>query len=302
MAKDLKVIIFVGPPAAGKTTTALEMLKRNSDYVRINRDDYRMMLRDERTCDFRVENLITDLCNEAISESLSKKFNVIVDNTNLKEKYLQALIDHVQPLANIEFRIFDISLDKALERDASREKSVGEVVLKKMYKDFKNISDNPIVHTSLKKSARIYTPPVFNTTLPFTYIFDIDGTLAHMNGKRGPFDWRKVDADDPDEVVIDILKFHKEYGHHVTIMSGRDSEAREKTEFWLNYHGVEYDQLFMRAKGDFRKDNIIKKELYDNNILGKFNVKVVYDDRDQVVKMWREELGLKVFQVNPGKF
>ncbi len=302
MAKDLKVIVFVGPPASGKTTTALEMLKRNPDYVRVNRDDYRVMLRDERMCDFRVENLITLLCNDAIAEALANKFNVIVDNTNLKEKYLQALIDFVQPLANIEFRVFDVSLDKALERDAAREKSVGEEVLKKMYKDFKNIYDNPIVMTNLKKSARIYTPPVFDSRLPFTYIFDIDGTLAHMNGKRGPFDWRKVDVDDVDEVVVDILKMHKQLGHHVTIMSGRDSEAREKTEFWLDFHGVKYDQLFMRAKGDFRKDNIIKRELYDNNIRGNFNVKVVYDDRDQVVTMWRDELGLKVFQVNPGNF
>lgn len=302
MAKDLKVIVFVGPPASGKTTVALEMLKRNPDYVRVNRDDYRLMLRDERMCDFRVENLITDLCNEAIEESLSNKFNVIVDNTNLKEKYLQALIDFVQPLANIEFRIFDISLEKALERDAAREKSVGEEVLKRMYKDFKNIVDNPIVMTNLKKSARIYTPPAFDKNLPFTYIFDIDGTLAHMNGKRGPFDWRRVDVDDVDEIVVDMLKMHKSLGHHVTLMSGRSSEAREKTEFWLDFHGVKYDQLFMRAERDFRPDNVIKRELYDNNIRGKFNVKVVYDDRDQVVTMWREELGLKVFQVNPGNF
>lgn len=301
MAKDLKVIVFVGPPASGKTTTAIEMLKRNPDYVRVNRDDYRMMLRDERTCDFRVENLITTLSNEAIAESLSKKFNVIVDNTNLKEKYLNDLIDFVQPLANIEFRIFDISLDKALERDAAREKSVGEEVLKRMYKDFKNIVDNPIVMTNLKKSARIHTPPKFDPNLPSIVIFDLDGNLAHMNGKRGPFDWQRVDVDDVDVTVARIFKTHKSIGDTIWCVSGRDSSCREKTLQWLNFYDITPDKLLMRPAGDFRKDSIIKKEIYENEILGKYNVLMIYDDRQQVVDMWRS-LGLKVLQTNPGNF
>jgi hypothetical protein len=57
----------------------------------------------------------------------------------------------------------------------------------------------------------------------------------------------------------------------------------------------------MRKQGDFRRDSIVKKEIYDNDIKGKFDVEFVLDDRQQVVDMWRE-IGLKCLQVAPGNF
>ena len=63
----------------------------------------------------------------------------------------------------------------------------------------------------------------------------------------------------------------------------------------------EPDELFMRPTGDTRKDSILKKEIYDNHIKGKYNVKYVLDDRDSVVEMWREQ-GLTCLQVAPGDF
>jgi hypothetical protein len=57
----------------------------------------------------------------------------------------------------------------------------------------------------------------------------------------------------------------------------------------------------MRPANDFRKDSLIKKEIYENDIKGKYNVIMVYDDRNQVVDVWRG-LGLKCAQVEPGEF
>jgi hypothetical protein len=57
----------------------------------------------------------------------------------------------------------------------------------------------------------------------------------------------------------------------------------------------------MRKADDYRKDSIIKKEIYDNDIFPRYNVLFVYDDRNQVVEMWRG-LGVKVFQVELGNF
>ena len=57
----------------------------------------------------------------------------------------------------------------------------------------------------------------------------------------------------------------------------------------------------MRSSKDFRPDNEIKQEIYDNEILGKFNIEIVLDDRDRVVDMWREN-GLRVLQVAEGDF
>ena len=41
--------------------------------------------------------------------------------------------------------------------------------------------------------------------------------------------------------------------------------------------------------------------MYEENIEGKYNVVTVFDDRNQVVEMWRS-LGLSVCQVNYGDF
>ena len=59
--------------------------------------------------------------------------------------------------------------------------------------------------------------------------------------------------------------------------------------------------VYMRDKNDSRKDTIIKHEIYENYIKNKFNVRVIYDDRNSVVDMWRS-LGLKCFQVQEGDF
>jgi hypothetical protein len=88
------------------------------------------------------------------------------------------------------------------------------------------------------------------------------------------------------------------------VMSGRDEgRARECTLNWLvEKFGMSPDRLYMRAAGDTRSDNIVKRELYEANIKGKFFVDFVVDDRDQVVRLWRDDLGLPTFQVNWGNF
>jgi hypothetical protein len=57
----------------------------------------------------------------------------------------------------------------------------------------------------------------------------------------------------------------------------------------------------MREYGDQRKDSIVKAEIFDQEIRGRYHVVAVFDDRDQVVRMWRS-LGLTVFQVAEGNF
>ena len=123
-----------------------------------------------------------------------------------------------------------------------------------------------------------------------------------MNDKRGPYDWLKVDSDDPDENVLNLVRTLSLF-YKVIFLSGRSAEARVKTKDWLDiYYGQEYEMLLMRGSGDFRKDNIIKEEIYRNHIKGKYYIEAVFDDRDQVVNMWREQLGLKCLQVEPGNF
>jgi hypothetical protein len=57
----------------------------------------------------------------------------------------------------------------------------------------------------------------------------------------------------------------------------------------------------MRARGDGRPDEIVKKELYRKRVAPRWKVTAVLDDRDKVVRMWRR-IGLTVLQVAEGDF
>jgi hypothetical protein len=60
-------------------------------------------------------------------------------------------------------------------------------------------------------------------------------------------------------------------------------------------------ELFMRKTSDSRKDTIIKKEIFFDNINGLYNVRFVLDDRNSVVANWRS-MGLTCLQVAEGDF
>jgi hypothetical protein len=135
--------------------------------------------------------------------------------------------------------------------------------------------------------------------LPNCYIFDIDGTLA-IKGDRSPFDWMKVDIDTLNLPVAHTFR-HLAEKHFMIILSGRDSVCREITEEWLEKHNIKYDLLIMRKKDDMTKDAIIKKGFYEEYIKGKYNIVGIFDDRNQVVEMWRS-LDLPCYQVAYGDF
>lgn len=296
--KNLKVFILIGLPGSGKSTWAKEFIRKNENFVRISRDGFRFMLKEMPVCEPKIEDLITDLVATTAIKALNKKQNIILDNTHLKAKYINPIVKLVEEYADVEFMLFDVSVEKCIERDKLRERIVGEDVIKKLNKDFKNLKETFLFQNQSKKEIRTFIKPNFKSELPPTVIFDIDGTLALM-GRRGPFDWQKVDVDEFNDIVGEQVKFHKSLGRTIIILSGRDSSCKNLTEEWLKFHKVEYNHIFMRGTNDYRKDSIIKKELYENNIKDKFNVLCIYDDRLQVVKMWYE-LGIFVYNVNQG--
>ena len=130
-------------------------------------------------------------------------------------------------------------------------------------------------------------------------IVDIDGTLAKMQG-RSPYDWSKVSKDKVNEPIKTLVNSMSQLGYIIIVVSGRDGSCEEETTKWLDKNDIDCDFLFIREKGNNEKDTIIKKRFLDK-IKKKFRILFVLDDRDQVVKMWREE-GLTCLQVGYGNF
>jgi len=142
-----------------------------------------------------------------------------------------------------------------------------------------------------------------NPSLPPCVIFDIDGTLALL-GDRSPFDASTCEHDEINEAVQFMHRLIASCSPETAIflLSGRDDRWRPETERWLAAHDLSHKALYMRRSGDYRKDAVLKKEIYQRHIHGKYRVVVVFDDRDQVVKLWRDDLNLPCFQVAWGDF
>lgn len=129
---------------------------------------------------------------------------------------------------------------------------------------------------------------------PKALIVDIDGTLA-LNTGRGWYDYELVHTDDVDEVVYDILDRYAE-DHDILIVTGRTDDCRDVTEAWFKENDIPVDQMFMREVGDERQDSVVKQQIFDTHIRGKYDVSFVLEDRNSVVDMWRKNK-LKCLQV-----
>jgi len=301
--KNKKILLLVGIPASGKTTWKEKFLSQNDNYISVSRDDFRYMLKNSGWLDPKGEKLVTELVEQTIIRAINSKYNVVVDQTNVNIKHLNPFIEFCEKLADVEFQIFDIPYEVAVERDSKRENSVGENVIKKMYQNYLNLFESNF-DFSLRKKKPLIVENIewnINNILPKAVIYDVDGTLAHNNGKRGYFDWNKVYVDVVDEKVRETLNVFKSSGYKIIIVTGRDGSCEELTKNWLKTNNIHFDHFFMRQEDDYRKDTIIKKEIYDNHIKDNFNVLGVFDDRNQVVSMWRE-VGLKCYQVMDGLY
>jgi hypothetical protein len=139
--------------------------------------------------------------------------------------------------------------------------------------------------------------------LPKAIICDIDGTIA-LVGDRNLFDPTSGE-DGLNYPIANILQVYDQqtiFDVSLLLITGRDEKYRKHTENWLSKHGItHYKKLYMRPTGDFRKDFVVKKEIYEQEIQDVFEVLFVLEDRDQVVKMWRGE-GLTCLQVAYGDF
>lgn len=135
---------------------------------------------------------------------------------------------------------------------------------------------------------------------PKAIIVDIDGTVSHKTD-RDIYDYAEAINDTQDSTILEVVHALWVQGYKVLFVTGRNDDSIAVTRAWLSMHCPYYFGLYMRQAGDFRKDAIVKKEIYDTHIKDKYDILCVFDDRQQVVDMWRE-IGLKCLQVQPGDF
>ncbi|MBO0676893.1 AAA family ATPase [Mycolicibacterium sp. S2-37] len=296
-----------GYSGSGKSTRAAEIAKA-TDAVVVNRDYLRKMLLNEwwtgRPVD---EERVTVAERAQVLALLKADVDVVVDATHLNASYLRKWSKMADKLG-VEFEVVDVIEDLAVcrQRDHARMlaggRYVGDSVIDKQAKSFP-VANWPTVTAQVPFEVIPVEP---NPDLQPAIIVDIDGTVAHMTG-RSPYDYSRVSEDVVDPIIRDLVNHMDNQGYWVLFVSGRDHTCREDTEQWLNDNGIWWDHLFMRPagakdeRGNKLPDYKVKHDLFNQNIRGKWDVKFVLDDRDQVVELWRK-MGLKCLQVQPGDF
>jgi predicted kinase len=286
-----------GLPASGKTTWA----KAQPNLVRVNRDDLRRMLHGGPQGG-RAEVDVTLAQRAAIEALLRDGADVVCDDTNLRSRVVRELAEvALRAGATWQVRDFtDVPVDECIRRDALREGDahVGEDVIRGMHLRYLAGKVLPLPIPVFDLVGVRYEAPL---DVPSAVLVDIDGTVALING-RSPYDVTRVHEDLPNLPVIAAVRAMHAAGHRIVFCSGRTDDCRDATQNWIATHvGVPYEGLFMRVTGDSRRDSVIKREIFDREIRTRYQIVGVFDDRDQVVRMWRA-LGLTVFQVAEGNF
>jgi hypothetical protein len=229
-----------------------------------------------------------------------------VHDLNLRPKYIRRFQDIAKAVdAAFYTAEMPFDVDVAIARDALRSAPVGEVVIRDMAKKlFRKGEYLPLVDT-VPTEDDVFEPYVPDLSKPKAVIFDLDGTLCGNTG-RGWYDHDQYHTDSLHTDIALLADLLHEDGYIILFVSGRKQVGYEGTARMLSkaLPTIWADQrtdIWMRADDDNREDSRVKYDLFDMGIRKYYNVCYVFDDRNQVVNMFRS-IGLRVLQVAPGDF
>lgn len=303
-----KITVLVGISGAGKSTMTAKLLK-DKNTVRINRDDTRLMLfgvkqsdneyykrKDIRAC----EDLVSETIEDTVYNALQKGRDIVFDNTHLQKKYIDEILFKYNHLADIELLFLDVDIAEARLRVQARHagESVDVSYIDKQYNDYqklkKQMHGQPLFYLQTAPQVK------FNTSLPDTYIVDIDGTVT-LKGDRDIFDDSKLHLDTEIKEVGHIIRALHKNGFKIVFVSGRQDSCKEQTVKWLkdNNLWMTDSEIYMRKAKDSRNDSIVKEEIVINDLAPNYNVVGVIDDRIGVTRNFHK-LGMFVLNVNQG--
>ena len=301
-----RIILTIGISGSGKTTWASKFCEMNDEYIRVNRDAIRMQITgsNSRLLDREKENLVTKIQDEQVRAALNDGYNVIIDNTNLNKKYIEEFKLKYGHIADIVFKQFDIHPERAKLLVSKRDNTEKVDYIDRQYSQYrqltKELAKNYVYKREEGRPAKDYIEGKEDVA-----ICDLDGSLA-LFGSKSPYE-RDFENDIINEQVLNILwgaiSNPKSSVKKVFFFSGRNSKYREQTLEFLNKCGFAdklHFELHMRKENDMRRDSLVKMEMYEELIRGKYNLSFVIDDRLQVIEEVWNKIGAFVLNVNQG--
>lgn len=135
-------------------------------------------------------------------------------------------------------------------------------------------------------------------------LVDLDGTLCNINHRLKYLENKKIFhklcyLDKPDDKIVSLVQLLSNY-YKIIIVTCRPKSVENLSIEWLKNHNINFYKIFSRNDNDDEHDDKIKLKFL-KEIQKDFDVEFSLDDRDSVVKMFREN-GIKCLQVNYGNF
>ena len=296
-----KIILTQGIPGSGKSTWAKKWVEEDPIHrVRWNNDDCRKMCGPywipER------EDFISEIREKFLNEAMQEHKDIVIDDMNLNQKtinYYEDLIDNFntfnihkkEHMYTKEYKLFNISVEECIRRDALREHPIGEKTIKEIHKKYSYYIRDVVNKEILDKRTKI------DDNLPYCILLDIDNTISYSfnrpwYGEEAANEMINDKVNQQLQFLIQSLNVHID----VIIMTGRnDNKEMEQTLTWLTNHKIPWNNFYGRPVGDYRKGSIIKLENYNKYIKGKYNVLAAIEDDEECVKMYQEQ-GIFVLQ------
>lgn len=130
-----KILLLKGLPGSGKTEYAKQYCLNNPEFVRINKDDIRILLGNlpySREVEKEVLRIERDLGLTILKLGKS----IIVDDTNFATYHTSYWKNVAESGFEFLSETIDTPVEVCIQRDLSREKSVGKQVILDMYERY----------------------------------------------------------------------------------------------------------------------------------------------------------------------
>ena len=168
------LILLVGIPGSGKTTYADGYMSRYLNTIHLSSDKIRAELWGNEAIQGDNDMVFSIMQSRAI-EALHDGKNVIYDATNITRKDRAHIINMCPKFVKIEAHVVWAPIEICIERDASRERTVGKHVIDKMLKRFQ-----PPFYDEGIQEIKIIVPDGFDSRAYLHKVFD-DTRIPHDN-------------------------------------------------------------------------------------------------------------------------